>query len=44
MLEGLDVFKKVEADLLEIMRSKGYKKISDFCGKLKYVHPDLYCN
>ena len=44
MLESLDIFKKVENDLLEIMRGKGYKKISDFCGRLKYVHPDLYCN
>ena len=44
MLESLDIFKKVEVELLEIMRGKGYKKISDFCGGLKYVHPDLYCN
>ena len=42
MLEGLDVFKIIERELLAIMRQKGYKKISDFCGKLKYVHPLLY--
>ena len=42
MIEGLDVFKTLERELLEIMRQKGYKKISDFCGKLKYVHPELY--
>ena len=41
MLEGLDVFKKIERELLSIMRNKGYKKISDFCGKLKYVEPDF---
>ena len=44
MIEGLDIFRGIERELLEIMRSKGYKKISDFCGKLKYVHPDLYRN
>ena len=36
MIEGLDVFKKIERELLQIMRNKKYKKISDFCGKLKY--------
>ena len=26
MIEGLDIFRGIERELLEIMRSKGYKK------------------
>jgi dihydroorotate dehydrogenase (fumarate) len=33
--QGPGVFKKVQNELAEIMASKGYKKISDFRGKLK---------
>lgn len=35
--EGPDMFERVADDLLDIMKSKGYQKIEDFRGKLKYI-------
>lgn len=35
--EGPDMFERVADDLLDIMKSKGYQRIEDFRGKLKYI-------
>ena len=35
--EGLGIFDRLGGELQEIMRNKGYKKLSDFRGKLKYL-------
>ena len=37
MKDGPNVFDRIENELLNIMKSKGYKTINDFKGKLKYI-------
>lgn len=37
MKDGPNVFERIENELLNIMKSKGYKTINDFKGKLKYI-------
>lgn len=37
MKEGLDTFSRIEKELIEIMNKKGYSRIEDFKGKLKYI-------
>jgi len=34
-MEGIDVFKRIEREFLDVMKSKKYKNITSFCGKLK---------
>ena len=35
--EGPNAFKRITEELKSIMEEKGYKKIEDFKGKLKYL-------
>ena len=42
-MEGIDVFKRLENELIEIMKNKGYSKISDFCRKIKIYLKIYYC-
>ncbi len=37
-IEGIQVFERLENELLDIMKEKGYNKISDFCGKLNIIN------
>ena len=37
-IEGIKVFERLNNELKEIMNKKGYKNISDFCGKLKTIN------
>jgi dihydroorotate dehydrogenase (fumarate) len=38
MQEGYDTFRRIESELISIMKSKNYTKVSDIVGKLK-THP-----
>jgi len=37
--EGFPVFERIQVELLQIMKSKGYNSIDDFRGKLKALNP-----
>lgn len=44
LIEGVDVFAKIELELQDIMKRKGYKSIEDFRGKLKDGNNSKTCH
>lgn len=44
LIQGVGVFEKIEAELLEIMARKGYQSIDDFRGKLKDGNTPVVCS
>ncbi len=36
-MEGLNCFNRLTNELQQIMKQKGYQKLEDFKGKLKYI-------